>query len=224
MNEFLLALAAGVLTIAAPCILPMLPFLLGSSIGAASRARPVFIVLGFVLSFSACALLFGLFAESLALPQQNLRDAAIVLLLVFGLLMLWQRPFAWLGQKLSGAVNLAHDIGNRAQAGHLGGLVLGLTLGVVWTPCAGPVLGSILTLIATAHDLGRAAALLVSYSLGAGIPMLAIAYGGQQLSTRVRRLARYSARMQQVFGVLTMLTAVAMYYQYDTLIAVWLTA
>ncbi|UTY60092.1 cytochrome c biogenesis CcdA family protein [Massilia sp. erpn] len=224
MSEILLALAAGVLTIAAPCILPMLPFLLGSSIGASGRTRPVFIVLGFVLAFSSCALLFGLFAESLALSQQSLRDAAIVLLLAFGLLMLWKRPFEWLGQKLSGVVNLANDIGNRAQAGNLGGLVLGMTLGVVWTPCAGPVLGSILTLIATAHDLGRAALLLLCYSLGAGLPMLAIAYGGQQLSTKVRQVARYSVRMQQVFGVLTMLTAVAMYYHYDTLITVWLTA
>lgn len=222
MSQLALALLAGVLTIAAPCILPMLPILLGTSIGQASRSRPAFIALGFVLAFSACALLFGLSATALGLSQDTLRDGAILLLLVFGMLMLWKRPLALLSERLSGLLNLANDIGNRAGAGNAGGLVLGMTLGAVWTPCAGPVLGSILTLVATAHDLGRAALLLLCYAIGAGIPMLVIAYGGQVVSTRVRSIARYAAPMQQAFGVVVMLTAWAMYFQYDTLITVWL--
>ncbi|AMP07579.1 cytochrome c biogenesis CcdA family protein [Collimonas pratensis] len=222
MFNILLALMAGVFTIAAPCILPMLPILLGTSIGQTSRARPAFIALGFVVTFSACALVFSLFSDILGLSQQNLRDAAIALLLVFGVLMIWKRPFELLTLRLSGAINRVNGIGSRAESGNIGGLVLGMTLGAVWTPCAGPVLGSILTLVATSHNLGRATVLLLSYSIGAGIPMLAIAYGGQQASSRVRKVARYSSRMQQLFGVFIILTAAAMYYQYDTLITVWL--
>lgn len=222
MNQVFLALLAGVLTIAAPCILPMLPILLGTSIGQTSRSRPAFIALGFVLAFSACALLFGLFATVLGLAQDTLRNAAIVLLLVFGVLMLWERPFALLALRLGGVANAASELGRRAGSDNAGGLLLGMTMGAVWTPCAGPVLGSILTLVATANDLGRAAVLLLSYAIGAGIPMLIIAYGGQAVSTRVRAIARYSVRMQQLFGAIVVLTALAMFFQYDTLLTVWL--
>lgn len=222
MIDIFLALLAGVLTIAAPCILPMLPILLGTSVGQTSRVRPIFITLGFVLTFSSFALVFGLFSDALGLAQDRLRDVAIVLLLGFGVLMLWKRPFELLLGRLSGVVNRANEIGNRAGAGNLGGFVLGMTLGAVWTPCAGPVLGSILTLVATAMDLGHAVVLLLCYGLGAGIPMLAIAYGGQFMTTRVRRIARHAEQLQHGFGALIILTAAAMYFQYDSLITVWL--
>ncbi|WP_457831760.1 cytochrome c biogenesis CcdA family protein, partial [Staphylococcus aureus] len=86
-----------------------------------------------------------------------------------------------------GVVNRADAVGRRAGSGNWGGFVLGMTLGVVWTPCAGPVLGSILTLVATSSELAKSALLLFVYALGAGVPMLAIAYGGQYVTTRVRR-------------------------------------
>ena len=110
----------------------------------------------------------------------------------------------------------------RAQGSNVGGFVLGTTLGLVWAPCAGPVLASILTVIATAPHIEWAALLLVFYAVGAAVPMLAIAYGGQFVTTRVRRLARVSHRLQQGFGVLVIVFAVAMYLQYDVLITVWL--
>ena len=94
-------------------------------------------------------------------------------------------------------------------------------MGLVWTPCAGPVLGTILTVIATAPHIRREALLLVVYAIGAGVPMLAIAYGGQFFTTRVRSVARISHRLQQGFGVVVMVFAVAMYFQYDTVITAW---
>ena len=219
MTELLLALAAGMLTVAAPCILPIL---LGASVGQTSRARPAFIALGFVLTFSAVALLFGAFAESLGASQEALRNVAIVLLVVFGTLMIFPRPFEIVTERMNGVVNRADSLGRRAGSGNRGGFVLGMTLGVVWTPCAGPVLGSILTVVATSNQLGWSALLLVAYAIGAGIPMLGIAYGGQFVTTRVRRLARYAHRLQQGFGVVVILIAVGLYFQYDTVVTVWL--
>ena len=87
--------------------------------------------------------------------------------------------------------------------------MLGTTLGLVWTPCAGPVLGSILTLVATSKDTAWASLLLVVYAIGAALPMLAIAYGGQAVTTRVRSIARISPRLQQGFGVVVIAFAVA---------------
>ncbi len=222
MTALLLALAAGVLTIAAPCILPMLPILLGASVGQTSRYRPAFITLGFVLTFSTVALIFGAFAESLGASEEVLRDAATLLLLLFGALMVIPRPFQMLTARMGGLVNRAHAAGGNAGGGNRGGFLLGMTLGVIWTPCAGPVLGSILTLVATSKDLGWSAILLLAYAAGAGLPMLGIAYGGQYVTTHVRALARYTHRMQQAFGVVVMLIAVGIYYQYDTLVTVWL--
>ena len=84
------------------------------------------------------------------------------------------------------------------------------------------MLGSILTLIATAESLDRAALLLACYSAGAAVPMLLIAYGGQYISTRAGRLIRYTRTLQQGFGVVIILVAVAMLFQYDAVVTVWL--
>ncbi|WFU72345.1 cytochrome c biogenesis CcdA family protein [Bradyrhizobium sp. CB2312] len=222
MLELLFAVLAGILTIAAPCTLPMLPILLGASIGRAGHLRPAMIALGFVVSFSAVALLLGALTRAFDFDPNVLREAAAILLLGFGLLMLWPAPFEWLSIRLNGWLDLGAASGVQRE-GAIGGLVLGTTLGLVWTPCAGPVLGSILTLVATSKNLAWAGTLLVAYAIGAAIPMLAIAYGGQAATTRVRSLARISPRLQQGFGIVVIAFALAAYFQYDTLIVAWLT-
>ncbi|GGI32489.1 cytochrome c biogenesis CcdA family protein [Bradyrhizobium guangdongense] len=223
MLELFFAILAGILTIAAPCTLPMLPILLGASIGRTSQLRPAMIALGFVVSFSSVALLLGALTQAFDIDPNVLREAAAILLLGFGLLMLWPAPFEWLSIRLNGWLNLG-NAGGAQREGALGGLVLGTTLGLVWTPCAGPVLGSILTLVATSKNLAWAGTLLIAYAIGAAIPMLAIAYGGQAATTRVRSLARISPLIQQGFGVVVIAFALAAYFQYDTLIVAWLTS
>jgi cytochrome c-type biogenesis protein len=219
MLNLVLALLAGVITIAAPCTLPMLPILLGASVGQTSKARPVMIATGFVLSFSMVALALSAITRVFDFDPNVLRSAAAILLAGFGLLMLWPAPFERLMSRLSGftGVSVAEN------QGVLGGFVLGTTLGLVWTPCAGPVLGSILTVIATSKDTAWASTLLVTYAIGASIPMLAIAYGGQAVTTRVRSFARVAPRLQQGFGVVVIGFAALSYFQYDTLIVAWLT-
>jgi cytochrome c biogenesis protein CcdA len=226
MLNLVLALLAGVVTVVAPCTLPMLPILLGASVGQTGRVRPAMIALGFVVSFSAAALLLSAAIDVFDLDPNILRTGAAVLLLGFGLLMIWPTPFEWLSMRIGGfasrsAANTAARQGNQ---GNIGGFVLGTTLGLVWTPCAGPVLGSILTIVATSKDTAWASAMLVVYAIGAAIPMLAIAYGGQAATTRVRSIARISPRLQQGFGVVVIAFAIASYFQYDALIVAWLTA
>ncbi|SPP99283.1 MULTISPECIES: cytochrome c biogenesis CcdA family protein [Bradyrhizobium] len=222
MLALIFAVLAGILTIAAPCTLPVLPILLGASIGRAGHLRPAMIALGFVISFSAVALLLGAITHLFDFDPNVLREAGSILLLGFGLLMLWPAPFEWLSIRLNGWLALGSSSGAQRE-GAFGGLVLGTTLGLVWTPCAGPVLGSILTLVATSKDVAWAGTLLVAYAIGAAIPMLAIAYGGQAATTRVRSLARISPQLQQGFGIVVIGFAVAAYFQYDTLIVAWLT-
>ena len=223
MLSLVLALLAGIVTVAAPCTLPMLPILLGASVGQTGKLRPAMIALGFVISFSAAALLLSAITDFLGFDPNALRTVAAVLLLGFGLLMVWPAPFEWLTIRLNGLAGGAAAHAASAR-GNIGGFVLGTTLGLVWTPCAGPVLGSILTVVATSKDTASASALLVVYAIGAAIPMLAIAYGGQAVTTRVRSIARIAPRLQQGFGVVVIAFALLSYFQYDTLIVAWLTA
>jgi cytochrome c-type biogenesis protein len=223
MLNLVLALLAGVVTIAAPCTLPMLPILLGASVGHTSKARPAMIAVGFVISFSAVALLLGAITRVFDFDPSVLRSGAAILLLGFGLLMIWPGPFEWLSMRSGGLVNAGAASDIAANQSNIGGFVLGTTLGLVWTPCAGPVLGSILTIVATSTDTAWANVLLVAYAIGAAIPMLAIAYGGQAVTTRVRGIARISPKLQQAFGVVVIAFAIASYFQYDTLIVAWLT-
>jgi cytochrome c biogenesis protein CcdA len=217
MLSILFALLAGIVTVAAPCTLPVLPVLLGASIGQRSRARPVFIALGFATSFAGAVLLFSAITQIAGVDAATLRTAAIVMLTIFGVLMIWPQPFDALMARIGRGYQL-----RTIDPGNLGGFVLGTTLGLVWTPCAGPVLGSILTVLATTPEFSKAALLLCVYSLGAAIPMLAIAYGGQVVTARVKHVAAIAHRLRQGFGVVVIGFAVAMHFQYDTLATAWL--
>lgn len=222
MIDAALALVAGVLTIASPCVLPTLPILFGTSVGRNDGSRPFFIAFGFTASFSIVALGLGASAALLGLRPQTWRNAATALLTLFGCLMVWPRLFEQLTARFGGGLSRLGGVGGRGGDGRIGGFLVGVSLGAVWTPCAGPVLGSILTLVATAPHLGWAATLLVCYAAGAAIPMLAVAYGGQYATTRARRLVPYTLQLRRGFGVVIILVAAAIYWRCDTSLAVWL--
>ncbi|KQV90613.1 cytochrome C biogenesis protein [Massilia sp. Root351] len=228
-----LALLAGVFTIASPCVLPVMPILLGSAAarpgaeavaGVAGKTgrntRPLFIVAGFILTFASFAMLLGAVSSAVHQAQEALRNAAIAMLAISGLLRLWPGPYDWLVARLQQALpGMGAAVGaGGAGDGHFGGFVLGMSLGAVWTPCAGPVLASILALVVRSQDLAWSALLITLYAIGAAIPMLGIIYGGQYATAKVRIVARHAARLQQVFGVLVIATAAAIYLQYDILI------
>jgi cytochrome c-type biogenesis protein len=222
MISILFALLAGIATIAAPCTLPILPILLGTSLVSHGKSWPFFVALGFIFSFAAVTLGFNFVTRIFGLEPDHLRTVAIALFAIFGGLLLWPRLYEQVSVAVSAFAGRTQLVGGQLRHGAGGGFLLGTTLGLVWTPCAGPVLGSILTLLATQTDLKWAALLLVFYAIGAAIPMLAISYGGQYAAQRVRRIAPYTRRLQQGFGMLVVSFAVAMYFQFDTLITVWL--
>src|SRR4051812_38014676 len=193
---------AGAITAVSPCVLPVLPILLA---GGASR-RPLAIVAGLVASFT----LFTLFAQwvlgRLGLPQDALRDAALALLfllaatlLVPPLGMLLERPFLPLTRRRGG------DLG--------GGFLLGASLGLVFVPCAGPVLAAVTVVAATQRVDGRTAGLTLAYAFGAAVPMLGIAAGGRAVAGRLRASAQ---RIRIAAGVLIAAAAVVIALGFDT--------
>lgn len=220
--QWVLAGAAGLATVASPCVLPLLPLVLGVSIGQPDRTRPLFIVLGFVLSFSTLALAFGASTRILGVSADAVRIGSAALLLIAGVIMLvpsWSDRFT---QSLSGIAGWGQRLGDRAGAGPLGAMTLGAALGAVWTPCAGPALASILALIAGKQSHVEAGLLLLAYATGAGLPMLLIAYGGQSIVRWVGPLSKRANTLRKVFGAAVVATAVAMLAQVDTQFTAWL--
>lgn len=219
--EASLALLAGALTVASPCVLPILPIILGGALGRTSKVRPLFIVAGFVLAFAALGLALASLSQHAAVAHETVRNVGVAVLLLAGISMLWRAPYDWLIARVGGPLGLITALGENGS-GNFGGFMLGVSLGAVWTPCAGPVLASILVFVAKAENFTASATLLFLYALGAGIPMLAIAYGGQFIKARLRIVANHAERLQKVFGALIVATALAIHFQYDVQAYAWL--
>jgi cytochrome c biogenesis protein CcdA/thiol-disulfide isomerase/thioredoxin len=216
-----LALLAGVATVASPCVLPMLPILLGATWGRRDPRRPLWIVTGFVATFAATAFAFGVSTRVLGISQDAVRGIAIAALLVSGALSLFPGLFERIAPWLAPVGERAARLEQARGDGVLGALALGASLGALWTPCAGPVLASILVLLASAPDAWSAAPLLLAYAVGSGLPMLAIAYTGQAASSRVRRIARHAGALRRAFGAVVVATALAMLWDYDVAAFAW---
>jgi len=224
MTLFFLAIAAGCLTILAPCILPLLPFLLGAT-GGRSKWRPLMIVAGFALGFSLLGAAFATAGTVLGLSNNSLRLAAVALLLLFGLALLFDRAYDRAMTRLQPffarwSARIAGGSLRRADAAS--GLLVGLSLGLVWTPCAGPILGSILTLASRSADYLTTLLLLFAYALGAGAPMLGIAYGSRALQARLLRIGPWQRTLNRIFGLLIIGTAALMLTGYDLVFQAWL--
>jgi cytochrome c biogenesis protein CcdA/thiol-disulfide isomerase/thioredoxin len=192
---------AGLVTAISPCVLPVLPILLA---GGVSGRRPLPIIGGLISSFVVFTLFATWLLGKLGLPDDLLRNIAIALLflvaatlLVPQLGLLLERPFARL---------------TRFRAGG-GGFILGASLGLVFVPCAGPVLATI-SVVAATNQVGlRAILLTIAYAAGAALPMLLIALGGQKLAGRLRA---QGARVRIASGLVIGLVALAIAFNLDT--------
>jgi cytochrome c biogenesis protein CcdA/thiol-disulfide isomerase/thioredoxin len=167
----------------------------------ADLARSLAVIGGLVLSFSIVVLAGSEILSLLHLPQDALRDAGIVLLVVVGLGYLIpplgaliERPFARLG--------------TRRPSGRAGGFVLGLAVGVVYVPCAGPVLAAIAVVGAT-HRVGLTAVILTAaFAVGTAVPLLAVAAAGGELTSRIRAIRRRAPQIRRVGGAVLIVMAV----------------
>ena len=200
-----IGLLAGAITALSPCVLPVLPILLAGG-ASGGRRRPYAIVAGLVASFTLFTLFAAWLLGRLGLPQDTLRTAALVLLfllaaslLVPPLGALLERPFLPLTRRRGG------DLG--------GGFLLGATLGLVFVPCAGPVLAAVTAVAATQRVDARTAVLTAAYASGAAVPMLAVAVGGRAVAGRIRTSA---VRVRATAGVLIAATALVIALGLDT--------
>jgi cytochrome c biogenesis protein CcdA/thiol-disulfide isomerase/thioredoxin len=203
MGELLIvALLGGLITGLSPCIVPVLPVIVTGGSAGANRSRPYLIIGGLVISFSISELVGSSLLSALHLPQDLLfwLGVGLLALLSVGLMIPivgeWiERPFARLGSS--------------RYANKGGGFVLGLSLGLVFVPCAGPVLTAIS--VAAAHHHVGATSLFVTlfYAVGATLPLLIFAIVAQRATTSWAKLRTHLPRIRQISGVVLALTTLA---------------
>lgn len=224
MIEYALAALAGMATILSPCILPILPIILATGAGR-DRGTPLWIIAGFVGSFAASGILLGVLAASSGELQASIRTSSIVVLMLAGLACFWPVPFersmAWAQSQWNRVKPVVPTLAH--ASGRPSALLIGASLGLAWTPCAGPVLASVLALAASSQAPAKASALLGLYALGAGIPMLLIAYGGRWINSRLSFLQRHAGLLRKSFGLIAFGVAVLQLLQYDVFVSAWAT-
>jgi cytochrome c biogenesis protein CcdA/thiol-disulfide isomerase/thioredoxin len=206
------AFVAGVVTAISPCVLPVLPIVLAGG-ASGGRRRPYAIVAGLVASFAAFTLAATALLSALGLPDDLLRNIAIGVVLLVGLSLLIprlgelvERPFQAFGRSRSG------DTGS--------GFLLGASLGLLFTPCAGPVIAAVATLAATSRFSVEAVLVTVSYALGAGVVLLFFALAGQT-GINLRPLRARAPRVRQALGAVIAGVAILMIFGVDLKLATY---
>lgn len=209
------AFLAGVVTVLSPCILPILPLILSSSLGGEDigRARPLGVIVGFVASFTLFTLFLSTLVNILDISADTLRLFAVVVIGVFGISLLVPRFQVFMEKIFSRLTGLAPR--STGKKGFGSGLFVGFSLGLLWTPCVGPILASVISLALTGSVTLAAFFITLAYALGTALPMLLIMWGGRELLNRVPWLLRNTGNIQKGFGVLMILVAVAIYTNLD---------
>lgn len=205
-----LSLAAGSLTTLSPCVFPLLPLVLGGAVQD-NRLAPVAMGVGMVASFAGIGLLLGALGPALGIDGDSVRVFGAVMLIAFALVMLVPALDTRFIQLVMPIASSAQSASSRLDSGSLlGALGLGALLGLVWSPCSGPLLASALTLVASEGGAARGALILGLFGTGAAIPLVAVAYASRSGFSRVRGWVL--GRMHTVkkgFGVLIGLAGLA---------------
>lgn len=219
LGTYALSVAAGTLS---PCVLPLIPILLGTAL-AAHRLGPYALAAGLSLSFAVVGIFLASIGASLGLDQTVFRNVAAVLLIGFALVLLssrLQERFAGAASGLSGAGN---DLLARVSLEGLSGqFVLGLLLGVVWSPCVGPTLGAAITLASQGEDIARVSLVMLLFGIGAGLPLVLIGLLSRQALGRMRgRLLAAGKLGKQVLGGVMLLLGVLILTGADKAFEAW---
>ncbi len=200
----LAVLLAGMLSVLSPCTLPLLPAILAFSTKD-GKYRPVAVIIGLILSFTTMGIVTSAFGALLIRYIPYLHLVASITIVLFGTVMLFDLQVI---NRLSSLTGKIHT----EKQGLLGGVLLGLSLGIIWIPCVGPLLGSVLVLVAVQGNLAYGASLLIIYSIGFAVPMLIIAYSANVSSAKLRSIARYDFIVKKIAGVILIVVGMWMAY------------
>lgn len=196
-----LGFGSGVLSTLSPCILPLLPIVLASALGR-HRLAPLALAGGVSLSFTGIGLAFAALGFASGIDGETVRAAAAVLIIAFGALLLAPRLYDRFGGALSRASGrMATVFGRVSPEGAAGQFAVGLVLGAVWAPCAGPTLGAAIGLAAQGESSIDAGIVMAAFGLGAAAPLIALGYGSRRaIAARREILAGFARIVKPAMG------------------------
>ncbi len=221
--ELVFAYLAGLLTLINPCVLPVLPIVLASSLHQDRRA-PMALAAGLSLSFVLLGLGVTAIGPALGVDSDIVSQVAALVMVAFGLVMLvpaFSRQFATATAGFAARADAQID---QTSASGLGGqAVSGALLGAVWSPCIGPTLGAAIALASTGDSLGRAGAIMLAFALGVSTLILGLAYGAKSaLRRRQTWLRALAERSKPIMGVVFILVGAALWFRLHHVAEAWL--
>lgn len=188
-----LVFAAGLASVLSPCVFPVLPIIMTGG-PKDHRFRPLLIIAGLSLAFIAMGVLSSLFGAVIGPFMYKMEKVAGGIIILFGILMMADVNIF---KRMTIFSRLAEDSGGRKS-----GFILGLILGIIWIPCVGPMLSGVLALVATEKQVVKGMALLLVYSAGFSIPMLAAGYLSQFFRSRLRGLGKHPQLVSIATGLI----------------------
>jgi cytochrome c-type biogenesis protein len=220
------AFLAGLLSFLSPCVLPVVPSYLSyvtgiSGVAEMQRRRHLAVlhaalfVIGFTLIFVALGATATALGRFLNAYQHWIERLGGLLILVFGLYCVGALKIGFLSREAR------FDLGDK-PLGYLGSVLAGMAFGAGWTPCIGPILGSILLYTSSRADFGQGLAMLLAYSLGLAIPFLVAAWALERFLGWMQRFRRYVGWVERIAGVLLILFGLLLLTGSFTLMSGWL--
>jgi cytochrome c biogenesis protein CcdA len=205
-----LSMVAGSLTTLSPCVFPLLPLVLGGAVQSNPLA-PLAMGAGMTASFAGIGLLLGALGPALGVDADSVRLLGAAMLIAFGIVMLVPALNERFTRAVMPIASSAQAASSRLNAGSLlGALLLGGLLGLVWSPCSGPLLASAMTLVASEGGAGRGAFILGLFGLGAAVPLIVAAYASRSGLLRARGwVLAHAATLKTAFGLLIVVAGLA---------------
>lgn len=211
-----LAFVAGLLTALSPCVLPLLPLVMGSA--ARNRYGPTALAAGFVTTFTVIGVLLASVGTALGLSDTIVRSISAALLVAAGGVMISHRLQDAMGRWLSPLASASAKLSARADQGISAQFFIGALLGGVWSPCVGPTLGAALGLATRSETLAHAAAIMAAFGLGSATFLLAAGYASRAVMGQRLRLLQVGESGRLVFGIVLLLVGASVASGVDKLI------
>ena len=220
--ELVFGYLAGLLTLINPCVLPVLPIVLGSALQASPRG-PLALAAGMSVSFVVLGVAVAAFGYALGLDADTIAQGGAVLMIGFGLILLVPRFSMAFSTATAGMAAGADTRISRIQStGARGQFLGGLLIGAVWSPCVGPTLGGAISLASQGGSLVWATVIMMAFAAGVATMILGLGYGARALLTRhqatMRRIAEVS---RPALGVIFVATGLAILFRLHHLAEIW---
>jgi cytochrome c-type biogenesis protein len=202
-----LSFLAGLLTTLSPCVLPILPMLMGGAVRKNKKA-PLFMVIGLAVSFVAVGFTISRFGTILGLDNDQIRNGSATVLILLSVVFFSKKIQDFISTKMVSVASIGASAGGQLkEESAFDSLAIGALLGVVWSPCVGPTLGVAVSIAGQEGQALQALTIMSVYAFGAALPMLAISYGLKSLFLKYKKqILKLSENSKKIFGVVLLIS------------------